>query len=125
MRLLGIDYGKKRIGLALSDETGGFALPYRVLHNHSEVVADVAAVCQVEKVSTVVLGESRDLSGKENPIMDDIREFAHQLEAVGLSVVLVPEFFSSAAAARVLGRDEHLDARAAALILQSYLDKQK
>jgi RNase H-fold protein (predicted Holliday junction resolvase) len=57
--------------------------------------------------------------------MADIREFARDLETAGLKVVLVPEFFSSAAAERVVGRDEHLDARAAALILQSYLDKQK
>jgi putative holliday junction resolvase len=125
MRSLGIDYGKKRVGLALSDESGSFALPYRVIDNSSNLANELLAICQTEGADTVVIGESSTLDGRANPIMQDIKELAGQLEVGKTKVVFEPEFFSSAAAERIVGADANLDARAAALILQSYLDKQK
>jgi putative holliday junction resolvase len=125
MRSLGVDYGKKRVGLALSDERGSFALPYRVIDNSNNLAHELLAICQTEGADTIVIGESRTLDGRANPIMQDIKELVVKLESGNVKVILEPEFFSSAAAERIVGTDANLDARAAALILQSYLDKQK
>ncbi len=126
MRLLGIDYGTKRVGLALSDESGRFAFPYQVLINTGDqkVANDIAAICQKEGVTQIVLGESRDYRGEANPVMKQITSFQKQLaEKTGLPIILEPEFLTSAEAERLQGKTAEHDASAAALILKSYIDR--
>ncbi|MEK7505554.1 MAG: Holliday junction resolvase RuvX [Patescibacteria group bacterium] len=123
MRFLGIDYGSKRVGLAVSDPSGKFALPHSVIENSVNLDEAVRKICMANEVETVVLGESKDFSGEDNSIMEEIRNFAEQLKSNGLSVVLEPEHFSSLAASRFQGNIEKLDSSAAAIILQSYLDR--
>ena len=126
MRLLGIDYGDKRVGLALTDESGHFALPYKVVANTPQLLETVAEICQDSKVSTIVLGESKNWQGKANPIMKRVGAFKAKLaEATGLPIIFEPEFLTSAEAERIQGKTDNLDASAAALILKSYLDKRK
>jgi putative Holliday junction resolvase len=126
MRLLGIDYGTKRIGLSLSDETGEFALPYQVIENNSQAIKMIIELCRTNAVTEVVLGESTNYDGSDNVVMVAIRDFAQELEKQGaVSVIFEPEFFSSQQAKRDIGKDELYDARAAAIILQSYLDKKR
>lgn len=125
MRYLGIDYGTKRIGLALSDENGKVAFPDVVLGNNKEVVTTIAQKIQQKNIKCVVLGESKDLKGEENTVMEKIRTFQKKLESlVDVEVVHEPEFFTSIQAER-MSSDETSDASAAALILQSYLDKKE
>ena len=126
MRILGIDYGSKRVGVAMSDEAGDFAYPYVVIENSKELVKKILEICKKEKVGKIVVGESLDFSGKPNPIMKKILRFADELEGVsGLGVFFEKEFYTSAQAKREQGEIEMLDASAAALILKSYLHRNK
>lgn len=138
MRYLGIDYGTKRIGLALSDEEGSMAFPHRIIDAGARALEDVLALVDKEHVGAVILGESKDLRGAPNRVMADIEAFKLALEARGVAVRYEPEFMTSAQAARpakgeerpvaspsARGKDGPADASAAALILQGYIDRMK
>jgi putative holliday junction resolvase len=133
-RILGIDYGTKRIGLALSDVGAQFAQPYSVLQNSkaakNEVAARIINIVKAEGVSEIVLGESKDFKGKDNAVMPAIRDFKDALESAlallppsTIPVIFEPEFLTSHQAEYFQGKHDLLDASAAALILQSYLDR--
>ncbi|MEI6528092.1 MAG: Holliday junction resolvase RuvX [bacterium] len=125
-RLLGIDYGTKRVGIAVSDEAGQIAFPKEVLKNDNLLLSKIGDICKNDKITTVIIGESKNFNGEDNPIMEEIYDFMRYLEEVlKLEVILEPEFLSSHQAARVQGEHGKLDASAAAIILQSYLDKGK
>lgn len=130
-RIIGIDYGAKRIGIAVSSDDGGFALPHSVIQNigdESALVRAVTDLAQEKGATTLVLGESRDYAGAANPIMAQSLAFKAALESTGLRVVLEPEFMTSHQAERLRfelkGNADMRDASAAAVILQSFLDKQ-
>ena len=125
MRYLGIDFGQKRVGIALSDEDGKFAFPQVVLENNSDLLKNIIDWCMRNNVETVVMGESRDYHGKINEIMWKIEGFRKQLEMMGKKVIFEPEFMTSVQASQITGENEMIDASAAAIILQSYLDKMK
>jgi len=132
MKYLGIDYGSKRIGIAVSDDGGRIAFPHVVVESGPSALSHIVAMCKEHAVGGVVVGESRDLSGEKNPLMEDIEQFAKDLhELSGVPVHFEPEFLTSAMASRQ-GQDKRgeggvakSDASAAALILQSFLDKKK
>jgi putative Holliday junction resolvase len=126
MRHLGIDYGTKRVGLALSDEGGSMAFPYAVLPNTPELAAHIEMLVTDEDVGAVVIGTSHDLDGTPNPLERDITDFIIKLrEHTAVSVARESEVFTSQEALRVQGKNEMTDASAAAIILNSYLTKQK
>lgn len=128
MKHLGIDYGKKNIGIALSDERGEFAFPEKVLSNMQSMSTMAQQIVQIGKekgVSTVVVGESKNFKGKDNKIMSHVKEFVSELRQQGLDVVYEPEIMSTIQAERIQGNRSDIDASAAAVILQSYLDRQK
>jgi putative Holliday junction resolvase len=134
MRYLGIDYGSKKVGLALSDEGGTMGFPHAVVPNTPRLASDLAAFIAREGVGAVVVGESRDLAGGENPIMKEARACAEELGArAGVPIFYESEVFTSAAARRApekVGKSRApvrrapIDASAAALILTSYLARQ-
>lgn len=136
MRYLGIDYGEKRIGVALSDEEGKMAFPLIVLNNDLASVKNVDNICQEEKVEAIVIGESCDLSGKPNEISKDIEKFEENLkEKLNLPIHFEKEFMTSLHSnipktknifsARKIKKDtkEKNDSSAATLILQRFLDR--
>jgi putative holliday junction resolvase len=123
MRYLGIDYGSKRVGIALSDEKGEFAIPFMVLKNSKTIVSEILDIAEENKVEVMVMGESRDYKGEPNKIHESSLEFKKKLEGEGYIVELEPEFMTSMHAEKLQGKHDKLDASAAALILQSYLDK--
>ncbi len=136
MKYLGIDYGTKRIGVAVSDPDGRVAFPHAVVEANRDALSKVAELAAQNQVGAVVIGESRSFSGEANPVQEDIEQFKKDLtELSGLPVEYEREFFTSALAARQFEPEEgsrkknpehtNLDASAAALILQSYLDKRK
>ena len=126
MKFLGIDYGTKRVGLSTSSEDGNFAFPKTVLKNTKSLIEDIKRICVEESVTGIVIGESRDLDGKPNPLMKDITTFMEQLkEEIGIPMYLEPEFLTSHQAQKIQGKNDMLDASAAAIILQSFLDKEK
>lgn len=124
MIILGIDYGTKKIGIALSDDTEMIAFPRKVIPHTKGLIEDIKDIVQSSEVTEIVVGESRDLSGEENVLMDDIRSFITELtEALHLPIHLEPEFLSSVEARRGGTREDMVDASAAALILQRFLEK--
>lgn len=123
MRIIGIDYGSKRVGVALSDDEGKFAFPKEVIGRDEGVLDRIKNLAQENGVSTVILGESRDFGGRENFLMKSVNVFKEKLEKEKFTVVLEPEYSSSVEAGRFQGVGEMHDASAAAIILQRYLDK--
>jgi putative Holliday junction resolvase len=134
MKYLGIDYGTKRIGLATSDEGGKIAFPLTTIEAGREALNSILEIVKEKNIEKIILGESRNYKNEPNLVMEDIEQFKKDLsELTGLEVVYEQEFFTSTLAARQFDPDgsrkqkpsqEGLDASAAALILQSYLDRQ-
>lgn len=126
MRYLGIDYGEKRIGLALSDEQGDFSYPLSVIQNSEKLVQEISNLCKENNVSTIVIGESKNFNQEENPIMKSVKILKENLEnKTQLPVHLHPEFMTSLEAERLQGHNDMHDASAAAIILKSYLETKK
>ena len=135
MRILGIDYGDARIGLALSDASATLCGRAWTLTewNLERAVAAIADVVRTEGVERIVLGLPKNMDGTEGPRAEKSRAVAHLLtEATGLEVVLWDERRSSVEAHAILsanGKREKkhkktVDALAAALLLESYLASQ-
>ena len=126
MKLLGIDYGSKKIGIALSDEGGTFAFPHSTVQNDERALDKIVQIIRGSGVAEVVMGESLDYVGKANPVLDDAHNFADMLEKqTGIEVHFEPEFLTTTQAGKMQGRRDNLDASAAAIILQSFLDHRR
>ena len=138
MRALGVDYGQRRIGLALSDATGMLARPWKVIArvgNSSQVARAIAneirALAEAgDPVGVIVLGHPKRLSGEPNDQTMIVEKLADQLrQLVTVPLVLQDERLSSHEADRLLADGEKdwrkrkatIDAVAAAVILQDYL----
>jgi putative Holliday junction resolvase len=132
MRYLGIDYGTRKTGLALSDESGSMGFPHAVVPT-AELLQTVAALIKEKAVGAVVIGDSKALDGSDNPIAAEARAFAEQLAALsGVPIHWEPEMFTSAEARRMHAPEAKsraprsradVDASAAALTLTSYLGR--
>lgn len=123
LRYLGIDWGEKRIGLALGDSSTRLASPFRVVNGLKEVLDLVRA----EEVDAIVLGLPLKLSGQDRGLTEGFTRFLAELKAAsGLPIELFDERLSSKAADALPGEKGDKaprDAVAAMIILQSYLDK--
>lgn len=136
MRILAVDHGEKRIGLALSDPTATIASPLKIIEHVSRLVdaAQVADVAAQNEVGIIVVGQSYDEDGNPNPAGRRAGRFADELRRLtNIPVVMWDESNSTqiARAARIeLGvsrkkRAGHQDQFAAAVILQSYLEEKR
>ncbi len=136
MRYLGIDYGAKRIGLAVSDAGGSMAFPRKVLENGPQAVNELAYFCREEEIDHIVLGESLDDIGNKNKVMEEIEAFKRELEgSTSLSVSLTNESMTTLHALGGIAhkptarfpkkKKQKNDAEAATLILQRFLELQK
>ena len=136
MRFLAIDYGAKRIGLALSDDGGTLAFPKEIILNDKQKLDTILGVIEAEHIDEIVVGESMDLSGKPNPIMIEIQNFIQELQVECILPIHKQKEFMTTVEARgregkEMNNDRKVakekssaaDASAAALILQRYLDK--
>ena len=124
MRYLGIDYGTKRIGLAISDEGGTMAFPYSILENSKGSLGEVKTICAHESVETVIIGESVDYKGQPNIVKKEIDKFIVALrKVVDVPFIEEREFLSTQQARFYQTKRKHVDDSAAAIILQSYLDR--
>lgn len=122
MKYMGIDYGAKRVGIAVSDDTGAVAFPHDTLRNDTKLISALEALIREKGVGAVIIGESKDKDGKDNPIMEDARRFAACVKDLGVEVVFEPEYYSSFEARRD-APDSFVDARAATVILNRYLER--
>jgi putative Holliday junction resolvase len=134
MRSLGIDFGEKRIGLAISDPGGRLAVPLVTLErrNDRSALRQIAEIAQREGVGRLVLGEPVDLEGNRGPFAERVRRFGERLaEMTGLPLEMVGEALTSAEAAGRLRQagiasrrnPERIDAVAAQILLQEALDR--
>lgn len=123
-RLMGIDYGKKRVGVAVSDEARMMAFPHEVFPNDKKLVQNICAVITEKKVDEIVIGHSLDKEGKPNDIHEAVINFMTDLTLeTGLAIHLEPEQYTTQAALRIQGRTSMTDAAAAALILDQYMQR--
>lgn len=133
MRALGIDFGEKRIGLAISDPEGRMAIPLATLErrNDRSAVREIAEIARREGVGRLVLGEPVGLDGERGETAERVRRFGNRLAAVsGLPLRLVNESLTTVEAQerlREAGIDPRrdparIDAVAAQILLQEALD---
>ena len=141
MKFLGIDYGTKRIGVAISDEKKVLAFPKEIVLNDSSSLKKLEEIIKTENISEIIIGESIDFSGKLNALSARIEIFILELKnKFNLPIHKQKEFLTSVEARKAGGNKKILsqsqvhsrlkqiksgrvDASAAALILQRYLDK--
>jgi putative Holliday junction resolvase len=122
---MGIDFGHKNVGIAVTDDAGVMAFPHSVLKNDSALLKAVTKLVEERKVEEIVIGHSLDYAGKANKIHTLVEEFITDLTlALGIPIHLEPEQYSTQQALRIQGRNPQTDAAAAAIILESYLSKQ-
>lgn len=118
MKHLGIDHGNKRIGIAVSDEDGVFAFPRVVLQNSEKIFDEIKKICGDEKIEKIVLGLPISFSGQHSGQAEEVKKFADTLKRfINIPLVYENEIFTS--------KMTQNDASAAALILQSHLDKNR
>ncbi len=128
MRYLGIDYGDKRIGIAVSDPEGRIAFPKSALLNRgsAKIVKELKSLLAKEDVSEIVVGLPLNLDGSESDQSRKVRSFVKKLKSrVTLPVKFENEIFTTHMVESQGVEKEHRDESAAAVILQSYLDKRR
>jgi len=140
MRHLGIDYGEKHIGFASSDSSGTVAMPERVVPNGPDVFDEIQDMITRNHIQKIVIGHSVNLDGSDNAIQSEIDSFTLVLKSkFDLPIDTISELFSSRQAKwgvehtirfnprnvdkrRLHKKQRRIDDKAAAILLQSYLD---
>lgn len=125
MRILGIDYGTKRVGLAISDELGLLARELSIL-SPAEFFRSLPQLIEEYDIEEIVLGIPFNMSGQDTDKTREARVFQKKVEAVsGISVQGLDERLSSQMAEQISGSSKNLDSLAAQIILQNYLNQKK
>lgn len=124
MKYLGIDYGTRAIGVALSDDDGTIAFPRVTLTNDNKLMQSLIEIIKEEHIGAVIIGDTRALSGAENQITKDADAFRATLATlIAVPITCAYEAWSSFEAARFAPKGStHDNSAAAAIILQRYLD---
>ena len=134
MRIMALDYGEQRIGIAMTDLLKMLANPYDIYHRKhtDEDFVYFLNLIKNEQVDTIVVGLPLNMQGEEQEIASKVREFAEELKArSGCELVYMDERMTSVVAENILKQTEkdwkkrkaQLDKYAAMVILQDYLDR--
>lgn len=130
MRLLGIDYGERKIGVAMGDTETNVASPWVIIENlgHGDAIKQIKLICEREGVERVVVGIPKLLrdTSVENEQIRSIRRFADDLRKENIPVDEADEMLTSAQAQYYLHQTNSKaqdDDVAASIMLQSHLDK--
>jgi putative holliday junction resolvase len=135
MRVLAIDHGTKRMGIALSDETGTIAQPLEFIpaEPFADFLGRLKQLILEKQVEQILIGMPRNMDGSYGPAALKVQEFVAVLrDAIAIPIKTWDERLTSAQANRMLiqaevrrdKRKQRVDAAAAAILLQSYLDSQ-
>ena len=136
MRVIGLDYGTKTVGVAISDEMKLIAQPLVTIERKQanklrQTYAAIEQIIAEQDVELIVLGYPKNMNNTEGERVEATKEFKEALERrTGIEVVLIDERLTTVEANRILedtgvalsARKEHIDKMAAAIILQNYLD---
>lgn len=130
MKYIGVDYGSKKCGLAVSDDRGTIAVPLKIVATES-LMSELDYMLQNVLFERIVFGESVNSKGEPNKVWTETKKFIEELKQKHeqrivngeLSIQIEKEFLTSKHA-RYLDNEQDIDDRAAALILQRYLDKE-
>ena len=135
MRIIGLDHGSRRIGVAIGDTETGMAFARSAIRrrNLDHDLALIGELCTGEEASLVVVGLPLNMDGTEGEQASAAREFGERVRGIGLSVAYEDERLTSWEAAERMGpggrraprRSGELDSGAARLILQQYLDARR
>jgi putative Holliday junction resolvase len=125
MRYIGIDFGTKRIGVAVSDADGRMAFARTIIDSSSDVLGALQNIIAEGSTAGIVVGVPIGFSGQESDMADRARAFATTLESLGLPVILENEMLTSSASRTLRPDVGHIDAGAAALMLQGFLDRKE
>ncbi len=134
MRIMGIDYGRSRIGISLSDPTGTVAQPLDVFSHGPKTLNRIAKLATTNRVGMIVVGLPLNMDGGEGEMAREARGFAQRIyHATGLPVEMYDERLTTWEAHGIMKeagltrkkRSRHVDRLAAVLILQRYLDKKR
>ncbi|MEO0453803.1 MAG: Holliday junction resolvase RuvX [Verrucomicrobiota bacterium] len=135
-RILGIDYGTKRIGIAISDPTGSLTqpLPFLNAHPFKTLIDELRSMVREKEIAQIVIGIPRNMDGSYGDAADRAREFTLRLqEALLIPITTVDERMTTIQASRQLRaagkkahqQKQHIDSASAEIILQTYLDSQQ
>ena len=134
-RILCLDYGEKRIGLALSDPLKIIAYPYKTIRNSDfkKLKNELKQIISDESIESIVIGLPIGLNGKDTIQTQKVRDFGSQILDLNVFIYFEDERFSSLTATKSMRMEnikagfnkEIIDKRAAAIILQQFLDKRK
>ena len=133
-RILGIDFGTVRIGLALSDPTGTLAspLPHLEKKTLSQINAALTELVETHEISRVVVGLPRNMDGSYGPAAEKVRDFISKIQgSIGIPIETQDERLTTVQASKQLSQiglnqkelRKKIDSSSASLILQQYLDR--
>ena len=126
-RLLGIDYGDKKIGLAIADLETKIASPFKILNNDKDTLTKIAEICQKENIEKIVVGLPLTLKSSTSSQTQAVLNFIGKLKGTTyLPIIEQDERLSSSYAKNLLKemKVKHMDDDVAAMIiLQSYIDE--
>jgi putative Holliday junction resolvase len=123
---MGIDYGTKRVGIALTDDQGLMAFPHAVLPNDPSLMKGIEKIVSENKVEMIVIGHSLNREGGVNAVHAAVEELIQDLTlSLGLPIELEPEQYTTKEATRFQGKTSMTDASAASIILNSYIMRMK
>lgn len=123
MKILAIDYGRKWIGLAVSDDNRKLAFPYKTLENNPKVFSVLNEIVKKEEIYKIVIGLPLNKQMKPTKQTAETENWAGELiKKVEVPIDFENEIFTSKAADKLGAKNQH--AAAAAIFLQSYLDRQ-
>ncbi|MBO5609796.1 MAG: Holliday junction resolvase RuvX [Eubacterium sp.] len=139
MRIMGLDYGTKTVGVAISDDMMITAQPVETIvreraNKLRKTYQRIEELISQNDVEKIVIGKPLNMNGTEGEMVQLMREFSQELSRrTGLEIIEVDERLTTSEADRILketgvaisGRKEHIDKMAAAIILQTYLDMNK
>ena len=135
MKVIGIDFGLSKVGLAISDPSGIIALPLKVIRykNKEDLLSDLKGIAKEKNVNKFVIGYPISMNYKENEMTKIIDIFKQDMENMNFEVILEDERLSSEYAKKIMieqdvkvsRNKEMVDLTAASIILQTYLDRNK
>lgn len=132
-RLMGIDFGEVRIGIALSDPLQIISQPYRVIPNNDNTISEIKNIIKSEEVRKIILGLPLNLDGEDTKKTLEVREFSEVLKSnVDIPVIFWDERYTTVEANEELKRMGYgiaesrkvIDKVAASIILKNYMENQ-